>query len=228
MPTSPAKPPHLHARSLIRALVIVLICVSAALFLSIDSVYQALQRVLAEAEPLIAEHPVLGAVVFVLLSALSAMLAFFSSALLVPAAVYAWGNTVAVGLLWLGWLLGGVFTYSLGHALRRPPGEESGPPSRFAAYLPHVSAEIGFPLVLLWQLALPSELPGYLCGYLRVPFRTYLAALAVAELPYAIGAVLLGESVVNRKLGWLVALSVVGATVGFLLVRMLQRRLDRT
>lgn len=228
MPLPPAKPPHLHARGLIRALVIVLICVSAALFLSIDSVYQGLQRVLAEAEPLIAEHPVLGAVVFVLLSAVSAMLAFFSSALLVPAAVFAWGNTLAVGLLWLGWLLGGVFTYSLGHALRRPPGEESGPPSRFAAYLPHVSAEIGFPLVLLWQLALPSELPGYLCGYLRVPFRTYLAALAVAELPYAIGAVLLGESVVNRKLGWLVALSVVGATVGFLLVRMLQRRLDRT
>ena len=228
MPTSPAKPPHLHTHSRVRALVIVLICVSAALFLSIDSVYQALQRVLAEAEPLIAEHPMLGAVVFVLLSAVSAMLAFFSSALLVPAAVYAWGNTVAVGLLWLGWLLGGVFTYSLGHALRRPPGEESGPPGRFAAYLPHVSAEIGFPLVLLWQLALPSELPGYLCGYLRVPFRTYVAALAVAELPYAIGAVLLGESVVNRKLGWLVALSVVGATVGFLLVRMLQRRLDRT
>ena len=228
MPTSPAKPPHLHTHSRVRALVIVLICVSAALFLSIDSVYQGLHQVLAEAEPLIAAHPVLGAVVFVLLSAVSAMLAFFSSALLVPAAVFAWGNTLAVGLLWLGWLLGGVFTYSLGHALRRPPGEESGPPSRFAAYLPHVSAEIGFPLVLLWQLALPSELPGYLCGYLRVPFRTYVAALAVAELPYAIGAVLLGESVVNRKLGWLVALSVVGATVGFLLVRTLQRRLDRT
>lgn len=228
MPKSPAKPPHLHTRSLVRALAIVLICVSAALFLSIDSVYEVLHRALAEAEPLIAAHPVLGAVVFVLLSAVSAMLAFFSSALLVPAAVFAWGNTLAVGLLWLGWLLGGMFTYSLGHALRRPPGEESGPPSRFAAYLPHVSAEIGFPLVLLWQLALPSELPGYLCGYLRVPFRTYLAALAVAELPYAIGAVLLGESVVNRKLGWLVAISVVGATVGFLLVRTLQRRLDRT
>jgi hypothetical protein len=46
---------------------------------------------------------VLGAVVFVLLSAVSAMLAFFSSALLVPAAVFAWGNTLAVGLLWLGY-----------------------------------------------------------------------------------------------------------------------------
>ena len=227
MSATPPTPSHPHSRALVRALAIVLICVSAALFLSIDSVYQVLQRVLAEAEPLIAAHPFLGAVVFVLLSAVSAMLAFFSSALLVPAAVFAWGNTLAVGLLWLGWLLGGMFTYSLGRGLRRSPDEESGPPSRFVALLPKVSAEIGFPLVLLWQLALPSELPGYLCGYLRVPFRTYVAALAVAELPYAIGAVLLGDSVVNRKLGWLVALSVVGATLGFLLVRTLQRRLDR-
>lgn len=228
MSATPPAPPHPHTRALVRALIIVLICVSAALFLSIDSVYHGLQRMLAEAEPLISAHPLLGAFVFVLLSALSAMLAFFSSALLVPAAVFAWGNTLAVFLLWLGWLLGGVFTYSLGRGLRRPPGGESGPPSRFAAYLPKVSAEIGFPLVLLWQLALPSEIPGYLCGYLGVPFRTYVAALAVAELPYAIGAVLLGESVVNRKLGWLVALSVVGATIGFFLVRMLQKRLDRT
>lgn len=228
MPATPANAPHPHARSLVRALVIVLICVSAALFLSIDAVYEGLHRLLAEAEPLIAAHPLLGALVFVLLSALSAMLAFFSSALLVPAAVFAWGKALAVFLLWLGWLLGGAFTYSLGHAVRKPPDEESGPPSRFAAYLPKVSAEIGFPLVLLWQLALPSELPGYLCGYLRVPFRIYIAALAIAELPYAIGAVLLGESVVNRKLGWLVGLSVVGATIGFLLVRMLQKRLDRS
>lgn len=228
MPATPDNTLHPHARSLVRALVIVLICVSAALFLSIDAVYEGLHRLLAEAEPLIAAHPLLGALVFVLLSALSAMLAFFSSALLVPAAVFAWGKTLAVFLLWLGWLLGGAFTYSLGHAVRKPPDEQSGPPSRFAAYLPKVSAEIGFPLVLLWQLALPSELPGYLCGYLRVPFRIYIAALAVAELPYAIGAVLLGESVVNRKLGWLVGLSVVGATIGFLLVRMLQKRLDRS
>ena len=228
MPPVSDETSHPHARSLVRVVVIVMICVSAALLLSVDWVYLGLQRLLAEAEPLISAHPLLGIAVFVLLSAVSAMLAFFSSALLVPAAVYAWGNTLTVGLLWLGWLLGGAFTYSLGRGLRRPPEEDAGPPSRFAAYLPKVSAEIKFPLVLLWQLALPSEIPGYLCGYLRVPFRVYISALALAELPYAVGAVLLGESVVNRKLGWLVALGVVGATVGFFLVRMLHRRLDRT
>lgn len=208
--------------------VVVLICVSAALLLSVDLVYDGLQRLLAGAEPLISAHPLLGILVFVLLSAVSAMLAFFSSALLVPAAVYSWGSTLTVGLLWLGWLLGGMFTYWLGHGLRRPPGEAAGPPGRFASYLPKASAEINFPLVLLWQLALPSEIPGYLCGYLGVSFRVYLSALAVAELPYAAGAVLLGESVVNRRLGWLVGLGALAATIGFFLIRMLQRRLART
>jgi len=217
-----------RASSLVRVFVILLICVSVALMLSVDWAYEALQRLLSDAEPLISAHPWLGAVVFVALSAVSAILAFFSSALLVPAAVFTWGKAVTVGLLWLGWLLGGLVMFAVGRSLRRNPELESGPPSRFAAYLPKLSEEVGFSLVLLWQLALPSEIPGYLCGYLGVPFRTYVLALALAELPYAIGAVLLGESVVNREPGWLVALGVVFATLGYFLLRMLHRRIDRS
>ena len=90
-PTAAAAPTP-SVRSWSRAVVVVLICMSAALLLSIDAVYGALQRVLSAAEPLIAGHPYLGAVVFVVLAAVSAVLAFFSSALLLPAAVYAWGD----------------------------------------------------------------------------------------------------------------------------------------
>lgn len=217
-----------RARSLVRVLLIVLVCVMVALLLSVDWVYEGLQQLLLAAEPLIAGHPVLGAVVFVVLSAISAILAFFSSALLVPAAVFAWGNTLTVALLWVGWLLGGVCMYALGRGVRRPADQQGRPPGRFASYLPKVSKEVSFPLVLLWQLALPSEVPGYLCGYLGVPLRIYLPALAVGELPYAIGAVLLGESVINRDVGWLVLLGAVFATVAFLLLRLLHRRLDKT
>ena len=220
------RPVASRAHGLVRVLVIVLACVSVALLLSVDAVYQGLQRWLASAEPLIAGHPLLGPVVFVVFSALSAILAFFSSALLVPAAVFSWGNTITVCLLWLGWLLGGMLTFALGRGLRKP-GASSRLGNRLAAYVTQVPADIGFTLVLMWQLALPSEIPGYLCGYLGIPFRTYVAALALAELPYAVGAVLLGESVVNRKLGWLLALGVVGATVGFFLVRNLRQRMKR-
>ena len=221
-------PARSRTRSLARVLAVIVVCVLLSLLLSDDSVYHGLQRLLADAEPLISAHPLLGALVFVVLSALSAILAFFSSALLVPAAVFTWGNSLTVGMLWLGWLIGGVCMFAVGRGLRRPPGEESGSPGKLAAYLPKVAEEVGFPLVLLWQLALPSEIPGYLSGYLGVPFRIYVAALAIGELPYAIGAVLLGDTVVNRQLGWLVALGAVFATAGYFLVKLLHKRMDRS
>ena len=216
-----------RVRSWERAVVVVLICAAVALLLSVDWVYENLQRALSAAEPLISGHPYLGAVVFVLLAAISAIFAFFSSALLLPAAVFAWGNTVTLGLLWLGWLLGGVCTYALGRELRRPRAKASRTSSRFDFYLQRAPGEVTFALVLLLHLALPSEIPGYLCGYLGVRFRSYVAALALAELPYAVGAVLLGESAVNRQIGWLVAFGLIGAAFSVYALRVLHRKLDQ-
>jgi uncharacterized membrane protein YdjX (TVP38/TMEM64 family) len=209
-----------------RALVVALICTIVALLLSVDAVYASLQRALAAAEPLIEGHPYLGVVVFVGLAAASAVLAFFSSALLLPPAVYAWGVPTTVGLLWLGWLLGGVGTYTLGRGLRGPQGGSSRAPSRFDFYLRRLPRDLKFALVLMLCLALPSEVPGYLCGYVGVRFRTYFAALALAELPYAVGAVLLGNGVVNRHIGWLVAMGLGAAALSLYAVRLLHRRLD--
>ena len=224
---SVAAPSKSVARSWARAVVVLLLCASLALLLSVDEVYASLQRVLAAAEPLIAGHPYLGAIVFVLLAALSAVLAFFSSALLLPPAVFTWGNTVTLVLLWLGWLLGGAFTFALGRGLRRPHGAAPRTSSQFDFYRQRAPSEFTFVLVLLLCLALPSEIPGYLCGYLGVRFRTYFAALALAELPYAVGAVLLGDGVVNRHIGWLVACGLAGAALSVYALRMLHRRLDR-
>jgi uncharacterized membrane protein YdjX (TVP38/TMEM64 family) len=205
----------------------VLICASVALLLSVDAVYESLHRALSATEPLIAGHPYLGAVVFVLLAAVSAIVAFFSSALLLPVAVYAWGNTVTLGLLWLGWLLGGVCTYALGRGLRRPQRTASGTSSQFDFYLQRAPGEVTFALALLLCLAVPSEIPGYLCGYLGVRLRTYFAALALAELPYAIGAVLLGDGVVNRHIGWLVAFGLAGAGLSLYALWLLHEQLTR-
>jgi len=221
---APAKP---RAHSWGRAVAVVLICASVALLLSVDAVYAVLQRALLAAEPLIAGHPYLGVVAFVLLAALSAVLAFFSSALLLPAAVYAWGSTVTFGLLWLGWLLGGVCTYALGRGLRGPLGRASKTSSQFDFYVQRAPGEVTFAFVLLLYLALPSELPGYLCGYLRVRLRTYFAALALAELPYAVGAVLLGAGVVHRDVGVLVSFGLIGAALSLYALRILHRRLDQ-
>jgi uncharacterized membrane protein YdjX (TVP38/TMEM64 family) len=88
-----------------------------------------------------------------------------------------------------------------------------------------VPTDVTFALVLTLHLALPSEVPGYLCGYLRVRFRTYLAALALAELPYAAGAVLLGDGVVNRQIGWLLAFGLIGAALSLCALWLLHKRL---
>ena len=226
--SSAAATPTPSVRSWSRAVVVVLICTSAALLLSIDAVYGAVQRVLSAAEPLIAGHPYLGAVVFVVLAAVSAILAFFSSALLLPAAVYAWGNTVTLGLLWLGWLLGGMCTYALGRGLRRPQGKAPAISRQLDFYLQRVQGEVTFVLVLLLHLAMPSEIPGYVCGYLGVRRRIYVSALALAELPFAVGAVMLGDGVVNRQIGWLVGFGMIGATLSLCSLWVLHRRLEQS
>lgn len=208
-----------------RALGALLLCVLVVLLLSIDSLFALLQQALAAAEPLIAAHPFGGRVVFVVLSGLSAMLAFFSSALLVPVAVYNWGRPATMLMLWLGWLLGGVCAYAVGRFVGRPMvrGLVSARMADF--YLRRLPAQIDFPVALLFQLAMPSELPGYLFGTLRVPFRLYLGVLALVEAPFAVGTVLLGDSLIQREGGWMLVLVALGAGVSLLAVHRLHRRL---
>src|SRR5215204_6004767 len=59
-------------------------------------------------------HPVLGAAVFFLFAAISAMLAFTSSVVLVPAANLVWGKLITFLLLWGGWVAGAVVAFEIG------------------------------------------------------------------------------------------------------------------
>lgn len=204
---------------------LLLLCAGLALLLSVDALHEALQRLLEAARPWIAAHPLPGAAAFVLLSALSAMLAFFSGAVLVPVAVYNWGMVATVALLWTGWLLGGACTFAIGRHLGRPLLHGLASERVIGFYRRRLDAEVGFATVLLLQLALPSEVPGYLCGLLRVRFATYLAALALAELPFVVGTVLLGESVLRQRSGWLLGLAFAGGVLMLVAWLALSRRL---
>ena len=222
LPDAPAPPPRWR-----RAFALLLVFVLLAALLSSDTLYSQMQRLLAAAGPMISAHPVWGAVVFVLASALSAMLAFFSSAVLVPVAVAGWGQAITVALLWLGWFIGGLNAYGIGRTLGRPLLNTIGSAKVAAFYQQRLSANIGLPLVLLLQLALPSEIPGYLCGLLRVRLRTYVIALALAELPYAVGTVWVGESILRREGGWLIGLGVLAAVASTYALHLLHRKLGR-
>ena len=191
-------------------MIIILLAVALALVTSFAELHAWLISLLPAAEAIIREQAVLGVVVFVVFAALSAMLAFVSSAVIVPVGVYVWGKAASLLLLWVGWILGGVCAYSISRYFGRPvvKGLRSGP--LLERYENRISRRTPFGLVLLLQIALPSEVTGYLLGLVRYRFWKYLGALALAELPYAVATVYLGAGFIEQRKYLLVG---VGAAV---------------
>ena len=62
---------------------------------------------------------------------------------------------------------------------------------------------------------------------MRCPLPRYLAALAVAELPYAVGTVLISQGFVQRDFRTLVGVSAVGVLAMLVLARVVQHRVAR-
>jgi uncharacterized membrane protein YdjX (TVP38/TMEM64 family) len=196
-----------------RLLVLLLLLGVAVLAARSESLFVELDDLLAAVQSLIIRRPGWGVVVFILFSALSAMFAFLSSAVLVPIGVYVWGATLTFVLLWVGWLLGGVTAYAIGRYLGRRVVVWLVDPDKLRRYEGRLSKRARFPVVLLFQLALPSEVPGYLLGLLRYPFWLYVGALAIAELPFAAGAVSIGKSFLRRDWAELAVVGIAGITL---------------
>jgi uncharacterized membrane protein YdjX (TVP38/TMEM64 family) len=189
-----------------RFVILILVLVLAVVLASSDAGREIVRSILDGADALIGAHPRAGVIVFVVLTALSAMLAFLSSAVLLPVAIYVWGDRTTFGLLWLGWLLGGVTSYAIGKYLGRNAVQWIVPMQRLRHYERQLASEATFGRVLLFHLLVPSEIPGYVLGLLRYPFRQYIVILTIAEIPFAIGAVYLGSSFVEGNLPLFVVL----------------------
>lgn len=193
-----------------RMVVLAALVAAATLVATSDFAHVLVLRALDVSRGVILEHPLAGKGLFVLLSILSAMLAFFSTAIVVPVAVYAWGNITTFALLWISWLIGGAFSYSIGRTIGRGVARWLVDAKRFDYYASRISHDASFATVLLFQLALPSEVPGYVLGAVRYRFWKYLLVLALSELPFALGAVYLGDSFVNRNYGLFIAIGLAG------------------
>jgi uncharacterized membrane protein YdjX (TVP38/TMEM64 family) len=204
--------------------VIAVLVATATLILLARPIHDQLLAWVGAAEPLIRRHPTLGMATFVALAAISALLAFFSSALLLPVAVYAWGPVTCMVLLWIGWLLGGIVAYLVGRYLGRPVVRALLRPGTLARYEGWARTGAGFMPVFLLQLAIPSDVTGYVLGLVRCRLRVFLPALAAAEVPYAIGAVYLGASFLQRNPLPLIALGAAGALLSFVAARVLRGR----
>jgi uncharacterized membrane protein YdjX (TVP38/TMEM64 family) len=193
-----------------RVALVVMVLFLAGIAASSSDLHHRIVHLIEASEPLITDHPVAGAFLFIGLAALSAVLVFFSSVVLVPFGVHAYGEAACFLLLWTGWFLGGALAYAIGRGVGWPLARWFLSPRVAAEYRARLPASRPFLTVLLLQLALPSEAAGYLCGLLRVPPLAYLGAVAVAELPYALGTVMLGTAFFEREYLALLSLAAAG------------------
>jgi uncharacterized membrane protein YdjX (TVP38/TMEM64 family) len=208
-----------------RAVVLILLTLGLAALATSDALHVALISVLDASDTLIAENPALGAAVFVALAAASAMLAFMSVAVILPVAVFTWGEPLSILLLWIGWILGGACSYGIGRFLGRAVVRWLTAENTLQRIETHISAMTPFGVVLLFQLALPSEIPGAVLGLVRYRFSRFLLALALVELLYAVAMVQLGASFVNRRAGVIVALGIAVVLVSVVAFSQLRKRI---
>ncbi len=177
-----------------RHIVIVgILIVVVGLVTASDTLHNRTEEIIVWIEGVISQAPVLGMVLFVLLSMVSAMVAFFSSAVFAPIAIYAWGKAGTFMLLWLGWLLGGILSFCVGRFLGRSVVGMIIDEQKIAGWERELGERSRFMHILMFQAAVPSEIPGYVLGILHYRFPLYLAALALTEIPYAIATVYLGR-----------------------------------
>ena len=173
-------------------------------------------------------HPVAGAAVFFLFSALSAMLVFTSSVVLVPPANLVWGKVVTYLLLLGGWVAGAMIAFGIGKVAGGPLLLRMGYKEKVEKYQHYVSKRMKFWAVLVFCLAVPSEVPGYLFGSMKYPFWKFIAAIAIAEAIYGLGIIIAGESLLEAKPGAVLivigAMAAVAVAAGFLLRRQRGRK----
>ncbi len=225
MPPAPLPDDDASARRHPHRLLGFLSMAALALLLVLSAgVHERIVALVALVHDLVLDWPVAGALVFVGLAALSAMLVLFSGAVLVPVGIEAWGESGCFLLLWSGWWLGGVVTYAIGRGLGRPALARLLPTASLARYEAWIGLGGSFGSALVLLASLPSDVVGYVFGLARFPPGRYLLALALAELPYAFGTVFIGAAFLERRLLPLLA-GLAVALVALAWQRRLQRRL---
>jgi uncharacterized membrane protein YdjX (TVP38/TMEM64 family) len=145
-----------------------------------------------------AHHPLLGPALFIILAAASVMLGPFTSAPLIPLAVFLWKPIPALGLLMLGWILGNCAAYAIGFYLGHPVVRRIAPKEKLDRWIEFLSTRADMMLIFLFRLASPSEM-GYVFGILKYDFWKYLVVSVASELPIALVLIYAGEAFVTNE-----------------------------
>jgi uncharacterized membrane protein YdjX (TVP38/TMEM64 family) len=131
-------------------------------------------------------HRILGIFIFFGISVLAVLVSPLSSVPIVPSATLAWGGLITLGLLVPAWMVGAVFAYYIGAYSREKIIRRFVSFEKVEYYKKRISPRTQFWLVLLFRIAVPSELAGYTLGIVRYDFKKYLLATFLVELPVAL------------------------------------------
>jgi len=212
----------LHHR---RVIFIVLFLALVVALSSSDVLHDAFVDVLRAAERVMRTYPRAGMGIFLVLAAFSSMLSFFSASALVPIGVFVWGPTTTAALLWIGGVSGGTAGYWIARTLGRRIVKRLVPEAPFRRYERFFRERARWQTILLFRVALQSELPSYVLGALKYPFPRYLPMMILAELPYVLLATYLGEALIERNASYFIVALVLGVGLTVVAFRALQREM---
>jgi uncharacterized membrane protein YdjX (TVP38/TMEM64 family) len=158
-------------------------------------------------------HPVLGINIFILLSALAAILSPFSTAPFIPLVIPIWGPVLTIVFVSIGWLIGGLVAYMIGrfagfHILTSFVKKEKLDKMKY-----YLDKDTGFWHVLLFRIVTPSEITSYLLGTIRYHFWKYFFATLVSEIIFAFLTIYISDSILEQNIYLFIALSLATATL---------------
>ena len=173
---------------------LVLAIIIALLFWSSALLQNEFWRIVDFFNLLVTKNELLAIGVFIISSALGALISPLTNIPLVPFAVAIWGPLLTTLLLLTGWLVGGIIAYLIGRIV----GERIVPflvyRKKFEVWSKQINERATFTTAFLLRLVLPAEL-GYAFGVVHYPLGAYCIVTVLSEIPYAIVSAYASEAV---------------------------------
>ncbi|MDO8443281.1 MAG: VTT domain-containing protein [bacterium] len=214
---------HYFRRKLIIFLVIIVL---AILFWSSAELQKFLSDSTFFAGQYLERYPFTGIMVFWAISTLSAILSPFSSIPFVPVAIAVWGNITTALILLSGWISGAMVSYFLGSSTGYVLAQKIFSLEKAKYYKQKLSAQAKFLTVLVFRLAIPTEIAGYVLGTIKYDLVKYFIATVIAEIPFALIVVYSGEAFMEAnkiRFVFLIFLALVLMSAMFFLFKKLQK-----
>src|SRR5881296_1670723 len=169
-----------------------------------------------------------GLLALIALLIVQAVIAPLPSPPILMAAGFVYGPWLGFGIGWLGLLLGASSCFGLARALGRPFAQRLVRAEQLATVDAYVAARTGATLLAIVSLRvfMPPlfDAVSYGCGLVRVPFRWFVLATALGEVP-KVGSFTYIGSAAGGTSSWLIAWILLAPAIGVVGLRVVRSRL---